>query len=524
MVNKTGRWEYPVKFSGLFICGLLGILFLFLSAAGVLSTSVLDPANFVEEHILYPHDSVILNLLTVAAFLLLLKLLKPYAKSIHPQIATIVLITYTTLIGAVWVMAVKSIPAADSGAIVNAAKAFIKGSYAPLQSADSYFRYYPFQLSFTFVCEVLMRIFGTDNYVALGIVNLICLDAAYIALIQLSKLVFNNKKIELLTIFLLGGCLQPVLFTTFIYGNIMGLAFAMWAVVFEILYIKSGKKYQMLFSSVFIAMAATAKLNYLIVLVAMSIILLLNFLKTKKGLTPLWIPCAVALTLGCNQLILSGYESRAGTELGNGVPQILWTAMGLQESFMAPGWYNGYTIKTFKNNNFSRDAATRQAREDIQERLAYFSANPREALIFFINKILSQWNEPTYESIWVSQVKKHQSPVPLFVESVYTGRLGKYLHAYLNVYQQIILMGFFIALFSRLKKQDECFIFLPLIVLGGFLYHLINEAKSQYILIYFVMLVPYAAYGLYTAAHSKYFDLGRFFNRRKIDAAAGTQK
>ncbi len=524
MVNKTKISECLVRFSGLFICGLLGILFLFLSAAGVLSTSVLDPANFVEEHILYPHDSVILNLLTVAAFLLLLKLLKPYAKSIHPQTATIVLIAYTTLIGAVWVMAVKSIPAADSGMIVSSAKAFIKGSYAPLQAADSYFRYYPFQLSFTFICELLMRIFGTENYVALGMVNLLCLDAAYIALVQLAKLIFNNKKIELLTIFLLAGCLQPVLFTTFIYGNIMGLAFAMWAVVFEILYIRTGKKYQMLFSSVFIAIAVTAKLNYLIVLVAMSIILLLNFLKAKQGFNLLWIAWAVALTLGCNQLLLSGYESRAGTELGDGVPQILWTAMGLQESFMAPGWYNGYTMKTFKNNNFSRDSATRQAREDIQERLAYFSANPREALTFFTNKVLSQWNEPSYESIWVSQVKKHQSPLPSFVESIYTGRLGQYLHAYFNIYQQIILIGFFIALFSRLKKQDECFIFLPLIILGGFLYHLINEAKSQYILVYFVMLVPYAAYGLYTAAHSKYFDWGRLFNRRKIDTAADTQK
>ena len=524
MVNKTDGWEYPVKFSGLFICGLLGILFLFLSVAGILSTSVLDPANFVEEHILYPHDRVILNLLTVVAFLLLLKLLKPYAKSINPQIATLVLIAYTTLIGAVWVIAVKSVPAADSGAIVNAAKSFIKGSYAPLQAADSYFRYYPFQLSFTFICELLLRIFGTENYVALGIINLICLDAAYIALIQLAKLIFNNKKIELLTIFLLAGCLQPILFTTFIYGNIMGLAFAMWAVVFEILYIKTGKKYWMLISSVFIAIAVTAKLNYLIVLIAMSIILLLNLLKTKQGFNLLWVACAVALTLGCNQLILSGYESRAGTELGDGVPQILWTAMGLQESFMAPGWYNGYTIKAFKNNNFSRDAATRQAREDIQERLAYFSANPREALTFFINKVLSQWNEPSYESIWVSQVKKHQSPVPSFVENVYTGRLGQYLHAYFNIYQQIMLIGFFIALFSRLKKQDECFIFLPLIILGGFLYHLINEAKSQYILIYFVMLVPYAAYGFYTAVHSKHFNPGSFFNRRKVDNAANTQK
>ena len=37
---------------------------------------------------------------------------------------------------------------------------------------------------------------------------------------------------------------------------------------------------------------------------------------------------------------------------------------------------------------------------------------------------------------------------------------------------------------------------LPLIVLGGALYHLIFEAKSQYAYVYAVLLVPLAAHGL----------------------------
>jgi len=40
---------------------------------------------------------------------------------------------------------------------------------------------------------------------------------------------------------------------------------------------------------------------------------------------------------------------------------------------------------------------------------------------------------------------------------------------------------------------------LPLLILGGFSYHLLFEAKSQYTLLYYVMMFPYAAVGLVRA-------------------------
>ena len=37
---------------------------------------------------------------------------------------------------------------------------------------------------------------------------------------------------------------------------------------------------------------------------------------------------------------------------------------------------------------------------------------------------------------------------------------------------------------------------LPTIFIGGFLFHLFWEAKSQYTITYFVLLIPYCAKGL----------------------------
>ena len=50
-------------------------------------------------------------------------------------------------------------------------------------------------------------------------------------------------------------------------------------------------------------------------------------------------------------------------------------------------------------------------------------------------------------------------------------------------------------------------ILLPLILLGGFGYHLLFEAKSQYALTYLPLLLPIAAYGLNTLLEGKYTRL-----------------
>ena len=46
-------------------------------------------------------------------------------------------------------------------------------------------------------------------------------------------------------------------------------------------------------------------------------------------------------------------------------------------------------------------------------------------------------------------------------------------------------------------KKDLLRCLLPLILLGGISYHLLFEAKSQYAMPYFVLMMPIAAYGLF---------------------------
>lgn len=487
-----------IDFSNIFICGFLGLIFLFLSISSFITTCTVAENENTLEHIFFNKDNIFENILFFITFVLVLLIIMSIInwQKFNINYAIIALLISTTIIGVIWVVSVKSIPYGDSAYIVDSAEKFLNNDYSIFKESDSYYKYYPFQLSFTFLCEILFKIIGIENYAAFGIINIICLDFAYLALIKVSRLIFDNKKIELLTIVLLAGCLQPILMCTFIYGIMIGFAFSLWAVAFAIKYLKSRKKHFLLFTAAFMTIAIMAKPNYSIMLAAIVIILFLDFLKSKSFINLFAVFIMVIFAIVPSRVIISSYEAISNAAIGKGAPQILWTAMGLQESDRAFGWYNSYSAQTFENNNYNSEISAEIAKENIKDRLNYFRENPEYTVKFFTNKILSQWNEPSYESIWVSQTKEHQNTVPKFVDDIYTGKLGVNIKSYFNMYQQLIFAGFLAGLIISLKKPNLEFSIIPLIIVGGFLYHLINEAKSQYILIYFVLLIPFAAYGM----------------------------
>jgi hypothetical protein len=61
-----------------------------------------------------------------------------------------------------------------------------------------------------------------------------------------------------------------------------------------------------------------------------------------------------------------------------------------------------------------------------------------------------------------------------------------------------VFAGLLLGLIRMTRKKDLLRGLLPLILLGGLSYHLLFEAKSQYAMPYIVLILPIAAYGLYT--------------------------
>lgn len=178
-----------------------------------------------------------------------------------------------------------------------------------------------------------------------------------------------------------------------------------------------------------------------------------------------------------------------------------WLAMGLSEAYNGPGWYNGvHTVGVFFDNDCDPEATSEEAMETVRERLEFFAANNADRRSFFTVKIMSQWNEPTYQSLWLSQVRgsvgDRTFPASAVIEP--NGAGERALKAYMNQIQQIVFLLFTVYIgFSLISKSKIGGLFpLYVVIIGGFLYHLLFEAKSQYVLTYVVLMLPVAGAAL----------------------------
>jgi hypothetical protein len=225
------------------------------------------------------------------------------------------------------------------------------------------------------------------------------------------------------------------------------------------------------------------------------VILLLYQALAQKKLRNLILSVVLVLASGLMSKGLTAvYESRSGMAISSGMPKTLWIAMGMQEGERAQGWYNAFNYDTFLATDCDAQESDSIAREAIRESLENFRENPGYALRFYYYKTVSQWNEPTYEALWVNQF--HSGDFSKIVQSIYDGKLYVVLHEYMNLYQSLIFAAVFLCLLRGRKSWNMNQLFLILVILGGFFFHTLWEAKSQYIFPYFVMLLPYGAAGI----------------------------
>ena len=264
-----------------------------------------------------------------------------------------------------------------------------------------------------------------------------------------------------------------------------------------LLFLEKGRLRYALLTAVALTLAVTLKLNLLIFLVAIGGVWLIECLKKRSLRSTLCLLLTVACVLTVSKLPQRLYEKRMGESFGGGIPMIAWMAMGFDEGHAAPGWYKeDHTVTAFERSGRDSAATAALAREALAERTAEFAAHPGEAVHFFWAKLRSQWNEPTYESLWLNQVHLSFSEKGAIYRFICgSGSAERRSTAIMNQYQQVIFLGMLLGCFGLWHRKSLKSCLLPLIVLGGLLYHLLFEAKSQYALPYFVLMLPVAAYG-----------------------------
>lgn len=493
---------------------LFGLFTVILASASMFSTAYFD-LDYIERP-LYEDDNPIL---LISVFVILIILLFIFDRKIgldkiNPRFFVGVLMVYTATVATLWLLYSNSDIVADQDIVRDMAGEFYDGQYFSFNKGH-YLYVYPYQLGITAFIELSYTIFGRDSLALLRIFNVLSVCLAFFSLYRITDLTFHNKKINNLVILFMFGCFPPIMYCTFVYGNIMGLGFSLAAVWMQLKFFESGKFRYVVLSALSIGYAVLIRRNSLIVLIAMVIMFLLKFLKTRKAVNLLSALIAVAVTFSFTAMLNAYYESRAGIRINEGAPKVIWFAMGLQDGPRAPGWYNGYSATLYVQNDCNPEISAELARQSIKESLKKFKNDPEYAVDFFSAKFSSQWNEPTYQGFWISRLlpkgeKRHE-----IITSLYYGDLHFVAVDFMNIYQFIIAFGAlcFIILHRKLTSDQ---LFLGLIIFGGFLFHMLWEAKAQYVMSYFTMIVPYAAVGIY--------EMIEFINERINKRQKGMQK
>lgn len=471
------------------------IVYTFLAAVSFFSTAYFDKTYL--ETTYYKWDSISLHLITLAFVLFLLYQAerKEILERLPSKKLCVILLCYGAVFGGIWSIISHTVPTGDQFQVADCAADFIRGEYYYL-NPGKYLQIYPQQIGYVAYLEMLFRVFGPFSYSVVEALNVVFACVEYYMLYKITELIFENKRITNLVLLLLFGCLPYLFYVTLIYGELPAAPLALLAGYGCIRFTREGKIWQGALTVVSLGVAVVLKQNNLIVVIAITLYLLLKGLELKKySYILLIVLCFLSVTV-LDKGIKKQYEIRSGYEIGNGVSPLMHIAMGMQEGQMAEGWYNGYILGTFWDNQEDVELCAEIAAQDIRDSINSFLKNPAYALKFYYKKIVSQWNNPTYECLWISHFENsHDASLSWPVQSLYEGQLHQIFLNFADEYQWIVFAGAGMGIYFYRKKFTLEQLLLAIIILGGFFFHILWEAKARFILPYFILMIPYGAVG-----------------------------
>lgn len=397
-----------------------------------------------------------------------------------------------------FVLAVGLLPRADSALVIDAAKRFAAGDFSPLEG--EYFSRVSYQLGICLPLEGLARLLpGLDLNLLMQALNCVISAALMALLCGLAGEMMGDARTSGAAALLYLAFVPMLLFNMFVYGVLPMLLLCVLAMRCFARCAKTGERRFGVLYALLIGAAAALKPNAMIVMLALLICAAVHALQRKDGFLLLCAALSAALCFALPAGVVRLYELRAGVTLAPDTGMLLRLAMGMQDSVIAAGWYNG-VIEEYWPLSVTPEMEKAAALEMLAARLREFAADPAGAWAFFKEKCLTQWAEPSYDILWYGAACGKGGRFNGLAHAIFRDGSGvrALLAGYMNIFQQA---AYVLALIGtcgmiREKRTEAVQLMLPVTVLGGFLYHMLFEAKSQYIYPYMLLLLPLAARGL----------------------------
>lgn len=396
------------------------------------------------------------------------------------------------------VLAVGLVPRADSALVIDAAERFAAGDFSPLEG--EYFNRVSYQLGICLPLEGLARLLpGLDLNLLMQALNCVISAALMVLLCGLAGEVMGGAHASRAAMLLYLAFVPMLLLNMFVYGVLPMLLLCVLAMRCFARYERTGERRFGVLYALLIGLAAVLKPNAMIVMLALAICAAVHALQRRDCFLLLCAALSVALCMALPAGVIRLYELRAGVTLAQDTGMLLRLAMGMQDSVIAAGWYNG-VIEEYWPLSVTPEMEKAAALEMLAARLREFAADPAGAWAFFREKCLTQWAEPSYDILWYGAVCGKSGRFNGLAHAIFrdSSPVRALLTGYMNAFQQA---AYVLALIGtcgmiREKRTGAAQLMLPVTVLGGFLYHMLFEAKSQYIYPYMLLLLPLAAKGL----------------------------
>ena len=504
--SKTQTFQ---KFSASGIMLTVGIITATIGLLAIFITVYFDLViNFASEKCQFKIDNIFLNIAFSVISLGVLYLFYRILPKINKYILLAIALAFTLILGLWWVNLIGFKPISDQSMVIYCGEKLVENDLSTILSPGEYLNRNPHQLGFSLYIMTIFRFLGENSVLTLQILNVIYSTVSTFLLYLICKEIFKEETVQKICLLLISFfSIYWAIFSVHVYGNIPGLMFGLIAFLFTLKFLDNNKIYYLAITGMSIALAYLLKSNYEIFACAVIIVLFLYFLQTYKKQAIAGTLLVLLCIFTFKTYVYKHVENGTGYSLSEGVPMISYIYMGIAEPVtLTPGWYTADVETIYNQSGFNKEESAKITSELLKNRLIFFTENPRYVWNFFTSKLQTTWLNPTFQVFWCStpstmmtldaeyNLRIVSNPI---IADVICGDIQKNLEQSMDIFQIITFMSAGFALFSLFKTGSLKENLLPLTFLGGFIFHIIWETKSIYVIQYFYIMLPFSAYGIY---------------------------
>lgn len=451
----------------------------------------------------HKRDSVLANLLAAVlccilfgGLLRLERRLSDKARRMIPEGTAVLASLWAFAVSSWWIFSAERLPVGDQAFIYGGASYFRMGDFSFL-GQGGYCHIYPYQLGLISLAELFYHVADPFQYRPLQVMN--ALAAAGIVYIgyRLVKEWRGSFCVEVLYCLMMSLCFPLFFYTPWVYGDILSIFLAFLGFFFLSRYERKESAGYLVGMILALALAQLVRQSTTIVYIALALVVLVHFIRKRDKRLLAAMVISVVLPLALFAGIYRMYEARSGVERSKGIPAVVTLAMGMQESRQGCGWDNNYQKDVYNAAVFDYDKMREMGVRELKDRLRLFAGDPVYTAEFYGKKLLSQWCGPLYQSVFFTADYRQSAPPE---EGTLAERVsGPGFWSLLGIcdrVQFVIYLGMLFWFLLAVKKEEGILRQLfAAAVIGGFFFSLLWEAKTRYILPYYLFMFPCAAVG-----------------------------